>query len=448
MSDSIILALLILESFWLIGSQETTVYIGPGVNGSINNGNDVVVLGGLFPIHFMGENGCGKVFDIVVQFLEGMVLATQKINRDDSILPGVTLAFEVRDTCSQPNIALEESLKFVSGRSLKLAGAGNGTREVLGISGVVGPAFSRTSTSVARLLRLFQVPQISYASTASVLSDKNIYNYFFRTIPPDSLQARAMADIIEYFNWTYVIAMHTGDVYGRGGIEAFIDELKKRNSTRRCTAILSSVELPEHAAGFEDDFDRAIDTIDQEWVGNATVVVLFVLQDTAIGLFEAVKKKQMTDPSFASKNFTWIGSDGWANDIPDDLHEIAQGSLTLIPRSRTSDEFDDYFQSLHPSNYSANPWFVEYWESIFNCSLSGEQGLSKCDCSNQFISHETGYRQNGFVPFSIDAVYAFAHAIHNLQQKLCHGHRGLCDEIVDSSSGGVAIRGDLLQEYF
>ena len=177
------LALLML--FWLVGGQETAVYIGPEVNGSIKNGNtDMVVLGGLFPVHDAEENRCGKVLDSDMQCLEGMVLATQKINDDNSILPGVTLAFEIRDTCTQANIALEESLKFVHGRSLKAA---NGT--VLGISGVVGAAFSRASTSVARLLRLFQVPQISYASTANVLSDKTIYDYFFRTIPPDSLQA-------------------------------------------------------------------------------------------------------------------------------------------------------------------------------------------------------------------------------------------------------------------
>ena len=435
-----LLTLLMSELFWLVGGQETAVYVGPEVNGSINNGNtDVVVLGGLFPVHDAEESQCGKVFDSDMQWLEGMVLATQKINDDNSILPGVTLAFEIRDTCALANIALGESLKFVSGRSLKAA---NGT--VLGISGVVGAAFSRASTSVARLLRLFQVPQISYASTANVLSDKTIYDYFFRTIPPDSLQARAMVDIIEYFNWTYVIAMHTGDIYGREGIEAFVDEFEKKNSTQRCVA-MSSIEIPEVAA--TDDFERAIEIINQEWVSNATVIVLFAQRDTAIGLFEAVRRKRNTDSEFASKNFTWIGSDGWGDRLPEDLREVAQGSLSVFPRSLTSVEFDNYFQSLHPSNYSANPWFEEYWESIFNCSLGGEQGISECDRLNQFISNETGYRQSGFVTFSIDAVYAFAHAIHNLQQDFCPDGRGLCDGIMDSRSGGLAIRGALLREY-
>ena len=441
------LALLALEVFhliWLIGGQEALVYVGTGVNDRMENrDNDVIVLGGLFPVHDVENNQCGDVLDTDIQRLEGMVLATQKINDNHSILPGVTLAFEIRDTCAQANIALEQSLKYVSARSLRIGpGTANGT--ILGISGVVGAAFSRTSTAVARLLRLFKVPQISYASTANILSDKTIFDYFLRTIPPDSLQARAMADIVEHFNWTYVIAMHTGDIYGSEGIRAFIDELGKRNSSLKCIAT-SSIEIPEVAT--TDDFDRAVKQMNQEWVSNATVVVLFGQRDTAIGLLKAVRQKMETDPNFASKNFTWIGSDGWGDRVPAELYEIAQGSLSVIPRSFVSNEFDNYFQSLNPLNYSANPWFREYWESIFNCSLGNRPGLKECDLANQVISPMSGYRQNGFVTFSIDAVYAFAHAVHKLQRDFCRGGPGLCQAILDTRSGGVAIQGELLLEY-
>lgn len=57
---------------------------------------------------------------------------------------------------------------------------------------------------VANLLRLFQIPQISYASTSAKLSDKSRYDFFARTVPPDFYQAKAMAEILRFFNWTYV----------------------------------------------------------------------------------------------------------------------------------------------------------------------------------------------------------------------------------------------------
>ena len=431
---------LILELAQLSDGQESKVYVGTGVNGSteVKRGNATVVLGGLFAGHLGNDNNeCGRIIDPSIQRIEAMAFATQKINDDPNFLPGVTLAFEIRETCTQTNRALEASLHYVDGRNRATFGQG--------ISGVVGAAVSRVSISVARLFRLFQIPQISFASTAHVLSDKMIFDYFFRTIPPDSLQARVMADMVEYFNWTYVIAMHTGDVYGIEGIQAFISELKRHNSTKKCVA-MSSIELSTDATA--TDYDAAIEKLNQKWVHNATVVVMFAQLSTANGILEAVRRKKLVDSKFASRNLTWISGDGLGESVREDLYNTAQGILSIIPRSFLSEEFDRYFQSLRPNN-STNPWFREYWESFFNCSLSSQshRGLQECDVENQAISSTLGYRQSAKVTFTIDAVYAFAHAIHKLQQDICEGGPGLCEDILDSRSGDEAIRGDLLLEY-
>ena len=86
---------------------------------------------------------------------------------DTNILPGVTLAYEIRDACILPNYALEQALSFITDREpLK-----NGMS--VGASGVVGTSFSSVSIVVpARLLRLFGIPQINHAATAEVLSYK------------------------------------------------------------------------------------------------------------------------------------------------------------------------------------------------------------------------------------------------------------------------------------
>ena len=436
-------AILVLKLLCLVELSLCQVYVGTGVSGSVSveAGNDVLVLGGLFPVHRNEENQCGRVLDLGIQRLEAMVLATQKINNDPSFLPGVTLAFEIRDTCTQANYALEQSLDYVSARSLRI---GFENETILGVSGVVGAASSSVSIAVANLLRLFNIPQISPASTAAILSDKTRFDYFFRTIPPDSLQARTMAEIINYFNWTYIIAIHSDDAYGSDGISALIDELEKvQNSSGICIA--ASIELP--LVGTTTDFDRAVKTMNQEWVRNATVVVLFGQLATAIGLLEAVDRRRNVDPEFASKNFTWIGSDAWGDQLPVELHPLTHGMLSVLPRSKRSNDFDDYFQSLHPLNHSSNPWFAEYWESVFNCSLGNRPELEGCDLANQALGPGSGYRQNSKVTFGFDAVYAFAHAIRKLQQDFCQGGPGLCEEIVDSRSGGVAIRGDILLEY-
>jgi metabotropic glutamate receptor 2/3 len=44
---------------------------------------------------------------------------------------------------------------------------------------------------VANLLRLFKIPQVSYASTSEALSDKTRFEFFARTVPPDKYQVDA-----------------------------------------------------------------------------------------------------------------------------------------------------------------------------------------------------------------------------------------------------------------
>ena len=79
------------------------------------------------------------------------------------------------------------------------------------------------------------MPQVSYLSTAVVLSNKELYPYFFRTVPSDTFQAKvslpsyilppkrivkqhlysqAMIEVLVEFGWNYVSVVHTEGDYG------------------------------------------------------------------------------------------------------------------------------------------------------------------------------------------------------------------------------------------
>ena len=62
---------------------------------------------------------------------------------------------------------------------------------------------------VQNLLSLFNIPQIGYSATSKDLSDKSLYRYFLRVVPSDKLQARALIDIVRYFNWTFISTVYT-----------------------------------------------------------------------------------------------------------------------------------------------------------------------------------------------------------------------------------------------
>ncbi|KAE8745292.1 hypothetical protein FOCC_FOCC007977 [Frankliniella occidentalis] len=82
------------------------------------------------------------------------------------------------------------------------------------VSGVIGASFSVVSIMVANILRLFKIPQISYASTSTELSDKSRFGYFSRVVPPDNFQAQAMVDVVSSMGWKYVSTVGVEGEYG------------------------------------------------------------------------------------------------------------------------------------------------------------------------------------------------------------------------------------------
>uniref|UniRef100_G1N830 Glutamate metabotropic receptor 8 n=1 Tax=Meleagris gallopavo TaxID=9103 RepID=G1N830_MELGA len=190
-----------------------------------------IILGGLFPVHAKGDRGvpCGELKkEKGIHRLEAMLYAIDQINKDPDLLANITLGVRILDTCSRDTYALEQSLTFVQaliekdGSDVKCA---NGDPPIFTkpdkISGVIGAAASSVSIMVANILRLFKIPQISYASTAPELSDNTRYDFFSRVVPPDSYQAQAMVDIVTALGWNYVSTLASEGNYGESGVEAF-----------------------------------------------------------------------------------------------------------------------------------------------------------------------------------------------------------------------------------
>lgn len=60
-------------------------------------------------------------------------------------------------------------------------------------------------------------------------------------MPPDFYQAKAMAEILRFFNWTYVSTVASEGDYGETGIEAFEQEARMRN-----ICIATSEKVKQH----------------------------------------------------------------------------------------------------------------------------------------------------------------------------------------------------------
>ncbi|XP_044245490.1 metabotropic glutamate receptor 8 isoform X2 [Ursus arctos] len=353
-----------------------------------------IILGGLFPVHAKGERGvpCGELKkEKGIHRLEAMLYAIDQINKDPDLLSNITLGVRILDTCSRDTYALEQSLTFVQALIEKDASdvkCANGDPPIFTkpdkISGVIGAAASSVSIMVANILRLFKIPQISYASTAPELSDNTRYDFFSRVVPPDSYQAQAMVDIVTALGWNYVSTLASEGNYGESGVEAFTQISREIGGV--CIAQSQKIPREPRPGEFEKIIKRLLET------PNARAVIMFANEDDIRRILEAAKKLNQ------SGHFLWIGSDSWGSKIAPvyQQEEIAEGAVTILPKRASID------------------------------------GLER-------IARDSSYEQEGKVQFVIDAVYSMAYALHNMHKDLCAGYIGLCPRM--SAADGKELLG-------
>ncbi|XP_022090341.1 metabotropic glutamate receptor 2-like [Acanthaster planci] len=398
-----------------------------------------VVLGGLFMIHQAGEGGeCGALANQMgLQALEAMLYTVDAIN-NSTFLPGFKLGVRALDDCNQESRSLERSLEFVRRPVCENdSGVGQGqgqSPESAQVVGVVGSASSLSSITVANLLKLFKMPQISYWSTSPDLSDTRRFPYFFRAVPSDQFQAQAMIDIVLHFNWTYVSIVFENSNYGVQGIE----EVKRLAADHDvCVAVKEMIPRD----GNDSDFDGIVANLLK--ATDARAVILWALDESADRFFEALRRAHST------QKFTWIGSDSWSGRQLSTFgnEDLVEGAITIQPMSVPLPGFDDYFTSLNPMTYDRNPWFGEFWEEHFNCTLprntntTAVRGPSKrrrCP-ENLKLGSENNYSQEGQIQFVADSVWAFAHALRDMHRAHCSGD-GLCKRM-------QPVKGHELREF-
>ncbi|CAF0920190.1 unnamed protein product [Brachionus calyciflorus] len=384
---------------------------------------------------FFDDFTCGDIKkERGIQRLEAMLFAIDLINNSTSLLPNIKLGARIYDTCDRDTIAMEKCINFVSDYFLlKEENIVNDFTCVASdyalvnseknnhmkpsknkdaihkrkVVGVIGAASSSVSIQVANLLRLFQVPQISYASTSPELSNKERFPFFSRVLPSDTLQAEAMANLVHHLNWNYIATLN--EEGNLGGIDSFITNAKSRN-----ICISGSYTISQTAS--EDDVKLILTEMYKQ--KNARGVVVFLQDHNIRKLLKIVNGLNMTG------HFLWIASDSWgtkkesisSNDL------AAQGAITFSPKSFEIKEFNEYFQKLRPRTNTRNPWFEEFWQDEFKCLIGqplfqpNHRRLYKKQCTGE---EKLNITQDGFIHFVIDSVFAMAHAIQDLISTHC-----------------------------
>ena len=397
--------------------------------------NGDIILGGLFPVHVTRTRDGAGYFALnqyALTWVEAMMFAVQEINDNTKLLANVTIGYDIRDSCNRVSTALEASLDFALGAD----GRVNASRTELGeyclcekrrpsISAVIGGAASPISTNIANVFSVDMTPQISYSSTSILLSNKEVYPSFFRTLPSDTYQAKAIADVLRTFGWNYVSIVASDSAYGRAGMDALLRELKGDSI---CTAI----EAIFHPDLDKDELHRIITSLKNE--PRSKVVILWCQRPNALGFLEQATKLGLTGR-------TWIGTETWgdAYQLKNLSAEIVGGMLGIVPRLERNDGFEGHLQQLTPHNSMNNPWMWGFWQEEYGCFQTNRSDSSPASlvyqpenftitcpqsASDKGLPNADSLPRNKYTNV-MDAVYAVAHAVSNILN--CNNGSGLLE---------------------
>uniref|UniRef100_UPI00398F2676 G-protein coupled receptor family C group 6 member A-like n=1 Tax=Pristiophorus japonicus TaxID=55135 RepID=UPI00398F2676 len=346
-----------------------------------------IIIGGLFPVHEKVENLANRTqpgslhcsgFGLST-FLQAqaMIYRIEQIN-NSTLLPGVKLGYEIYDTCSDVVAAIQATTRFLSKFNSSDSSVEvhcNYTDYIPIVKAVVGDAYSEISIVVARMLNLYLIPQISYASSAEILSDKARFASFLRTVPSDIHQTSAMAKLVRHFNWNWVGAIATDDAYGRNGISSFISCAQKLSI---CFDFRELIPVSEN-----EQQSQKINAI-AEKIKNSTaeVMIVFLRASLVVKLFTALIQQNVTK--------TWIASDSWSKSrqvVKMNHVERAGTILGFTFKGGNISNFKDYFKKSEMYPKAANKLLQAYFSYVIlsNCSRTCRPGerkstSSKNDC--------------------------------------------------------------------
>uniref|UniRef100_A0A4W5RUL7 G-protein coupled receptors family 3 profile domain-containing protein n=1 Tax=Hucho hucho TaxID=62062 RepID=A0A4W5RUL7_9TELE len=311
------------------------------------------------------------------QFAQTLIFAIEEINRNPAILPNHTLGYNIYNACGYDNI-LKSGLALASGQE-KFIDEGNCTK-----------------TDMA---------QISHFATCACLSNRKEFPSFFRTIPSDFYQSRALAQLVKHFGWSWVGAISSDNDYGNRGIATFMLAAQEEGV---CIEYSEAFEQtgPRHA------LLRIVEIIKQS---SSKVIMAFMTHREIKVLASELYRHNIT-------GLQWIGSDAWITDpsLTDiEGHSTLVGAIGFTVTRAHIPGLGNHLRDIHPSHFPNSMFLRNFWEIVFNCSLNVTTAPKRKPCNG---SENLRGIQNTFTDVSkltftnnvYKSVYAVAHALHNL----------------------------------
>ncbi|XP_016411512.1 extracellular calcium-sensing receptor-like [Sinocyclocheilus rhinocerous] len=347
---------------------------------------------------------CGSFNLRGFKFAQTLIFAIEEINNSTHLLPGVSLGYNIYDSCSSIAQTILSSMSLMNGYKQTLSDTSCSRPPA--VYAIIGESNSSPTIALASVVGPFSIPVISHFATCACLSNRKRYPSFFRTIPSDYYQSRALAQLVKHFGWTWVGTVRSRGDYGNNGIAAFEEAANQEGvCIEYSEAILST-----------DPKEQFLKTLEVIKKGTARVVVAFVALGDFVPLLKVMVQHNIT-------GLQWVGSESWITSrtlAETKEYSFLSGALGFAIANAKLMGLREFLVNVHPDQEPNNEILKEFWETTFQCSFR-TTGSGACTGSEKLAE-----LQNEFTDVSelriankvYTAVYAVAHTLHNVLKDL------------------------------
>uniref|UniRef100_A0A3B3SHB4 Receptor ligand binding region domain-containing protein n=1 Tax=Paramormyrops kingsleyae TaxID=1676925 RepID=A0A3B3SHB4_9TELE len=257
---------------------------------------------------------------------------------------------------------------------------------------------------------LLIAPQISYFSSCSCLSNRDKYPTFFRVIPNDDYQVKAIVQLLQRFGWTWVGIITEDDDYGRYAVQGLLKEFK---STGICLAYYEMIPKVY-------DKRKIHDILKVIKRSTAKVLICFSGEGELFPFLKEYIEQKIT-------GIQWIASEAWVTAslfAGSEFYPHLGGTIGFAIRQGHIPGLGDYLLTVNPLRYPNNSVVQELWAALHGCSMQPPAGrspvspeLPSCTGSEPLLKQHSAYLNTSSfrVTYNVyKAVYAIAHSLHNL----------------------------------
>ncbi|XP_029442236.1 vomeronasal type-2 receptor 26-like [Rhinatrema bivittatum] len=338
-----------------------------------------------------------------------IMFAIEEINQNQRLLPNHTLGFRFMDSCFSEVVALQDTLLLLSGRNRTLPNYKCEAQLIL--AGIIGELYSSVSEVMARILGVYRIPQVSISALHPMLSDKHQFPSFLRTFPAATLLPQAIAQMLHYFNWTWV-----GILYSNADITSLKSQKIRQQVVENggCVAFLEKIDDRYPSV-------RLVKVAEVILQSSATVIVCLCYEMHLKPILELLSFRDITAK-------VWVFSSSFTINphvFTRESWRLLNGSLVFIGSTNDIPHFSNFLYHVWSFSYPWGTFTKLFWEKAFGC-LWEEQNLTHLVMGQDSIpcTGEENLKALDPAIFQLNdlsttyhaylAVYAYAHALHHM----------------------------------